>query len=44
MRHTRISIVTLVALLALPVLFAQDVESTKTKDKEKSKETVVVKD
>ncbi len=44
MRHTRLLIVTLVALLALPALFAQDVENMKMKDKEKSKETVVVKD
>jgi hypothetical protein len=44
MRHMRIVIVALVALLALPALFAQDVESAKIKDKEKSKETVVVKE
>ena len=44
MKHTRLLIVTLAALLALPALFAQDVDNVKVKDKEKSKETVVVKD
>lgn len=44
MRHTRLLLATLAVLLALPALFAQDVETAKIKDKEKNKETVVVKE
>ncbi len=45
MRNTRILLSTLIALLVLPVLFAQDdVTKDKVKDKEKGKDTVVVKD
>lgn len=44
MRQTRILLATLIILLALPALFAQDVENKGMKDKEKGKETVVVKE
>jgi len=45
MNYKRTMFATLIFLLALPALFAQDVVTKdKEKDKEKSKETVVVKD
>jgi hypothetical protein len=44
MKRKRILLVTLISLIALPALFGQDVENKDLKDKEKGKETVVVKD
>jgi hypothetical protein len=44
MKRTRILLATLIFLVVLPSLFGQDVERKDMKDKEKGKETVVVKD
>lgn len=44
MRHTRLLLAALMVVLALPSLFAQEVENKDMKDKEKGKETVIVRD
>jgi hypothetical protein len=44
MKRFRLLLAVLVALLVLPALFAQDVENKEMKDKEKAKDTIVVKD
>jgi hypothetical protein len=44
MKRTHMLLATSIFLMALPSLFGQDVENKETKDKEKVKETVIVKD